>query len=104
MRMSMKQVSNIHEKDPMSNLVNVSNIKEYLDYTESDASYPLFRVDRLYSGELIQCLTCKFQVKSNSFSDIYAHYTHFQNCESSGTIHFYKCLYWRDVHFYVRSA
>lgn len=104
MRMSMKRESNVHEKDTKSYIVKVSNINEHLDYTESDATYPLFRVDRLHLGELILCLTCKFQFKSNSFSDIYAHYTHFHNWESSGSIHFYKCLYCtRNVHFYLRS-
>ncbi|XP_043067180.1 uncharacterized protein [Drosophila bipectinata] len=103
--MSMNRESNFHEKRTCSYLFKVSNIDEQFEYTESDATFPLFCVDRLHLGELIQCLTCKTQFKSYSFSDICAHYTQFHNWENAGTVNIYNCLYCTgNVHFYLRSA
>ncbi|XP_037725870.1 uncharacterized protein LOC119557258 [Drosophila subpulchrella] len=85
-----------------------SNPSEQFDFdrTENDATHPILRGDHRHQGELVQCLTCRMQFKSFSFSDICAHYifTHSNrnNCDFSN--HLYKCLYCkRDVHYFLRA-
>ncbi|XP_043948852.1 uncharacterized protein LOC122818610 [Drosophila biarmipes] len=93
---------------PQSNPILIRPPSEQFDFdrTENDATHPILRSDHRHQGELVQCLTCRQQFKSFSFSDICAHYVYTHgnrhNCDSSN--HPYKCLYCkRDVHYFRRA-
>ncbi|XP_044250743.1 uncharacterized protein [Drosophila takahashii] len=76
------------------------------DRTENDATHPILRSDHRHQGELVQCLTCRQQFKSFSFSDICAHYVfgHGDRSNCDFGEHPYKCLYCRrDVHYFQRA-
>ncbi|XP_041675166.1 uncharacterized protein LOC121530317 [Drosophila eugracilis] len=110
MSMSMERPANNCNLEVIKSTLGVNpnlNSSEQYDFdrTENDATHPILRSDRRRQGELVQCLTCRMQFKSFSFSDICAHYifTH-DNRNECGLNQLYKCLYCkRDVHYFLRE-
>ncbi|XP_041566518.1 uncharacterized protein LOC121467888 [Drosophila elegans] len=107
MSMSMNRPSNNCSLEVIkSTTAAVGNLNETLDRTENDATHPILRSDHRHQGELVQCLTCRMQFMSFSFSDICAHYifTHNRKNFSCYAANSYKCLYCtRDVHYFQRA-